>query len=202
MLAVMLILLLATAAAAVSVQATTFEMKAAGNNRRVMQSKLVAEAGLALTMSRIDALGAAVLEKSFKRLEELGTAETIPDGADFGEPNCAPPDDRCDRFSHHASGPTATDFKEPVFTTDPFPSEMLGPRQPYQPWFAVDLRYEEDDPKPIPGYRAEGGGSMKFLHVNLIARGGAVFDQADSVRSARTVHTSCASMMLGPVMSY
>ena len=200
MLAVMLVLLLATATAAISVQATGFEMRASGHGRRAVQSKLVSEAGLALTISRIDALGGESLQTSFKQLERNGA---VPAGGTFNEPDCQfPGDNGCNRFDHYFTNCSATDFSEPAFTNSPLDSTALGPAQGYQPWFAVDLRYTEDDPKPIQGFRVEGGGTMKFLKVDLVARGGTVYNAASSVRANRTIHTSCASLKLGPLMSF
>lgn len=206
MLAVMLILLMATATAAISVQATGFEMRASGHGRRAMQAKLVSEAGLALTVSRIDVLGAASVEASFKALEKNAAADPatyIPDGTAFNEPRCSyPGDNGCNRFGHYFDSSSLTDFREPTFTYPPMTVHSIGGNQAYQPWFAVDLRYDEDDPKPIPGFRAEGGGTMKFIHVDLVARGGTVYNVSATERKARTIHTSCASLKLGPVMSF
>ncbi len=199
MLAVMLVLLLATATAAISVQATGFEMRASGHGRRAMQSKLMSEGGLALTISRIDALGGASLDASFKALEKNNI---VPPGADFNEPNCVyPQDNGCNRFDHNFATPDQSDFVAGNFTHDPMPDDTLGPAQGYQPWFAVDVRYTEDDPKPVAGFRAEGGGTMKFLNVNLVARGGTVYNTAGD-RHNRSIHTSCASLKLGPLMSF
>jgi hypothetical protein len=205
MLAVMLILLLATATAAISVQATGFEMRASGHGRRAMQARLVSEAGLALTVSRIDVLGAASVEASFKALEK--NPDQIPSGAVFNEPDCRyptadrPGDNGCNRFDHYFTSSSVTDFMQPAFTRSPMTAAAIGDNQGYQPWFAIDMRYDEDDPKPIPGFRAEGGGTMKFIRVNLVARGGTVYN-GSGVRSARTIHTSCASLKLGPLMSF
>ena len=200
MLAVMLVLLLATATAAISVQATGFEMRASGHGRRAMQSKLVTEAGLALTISRIDTLGGAHLDMSFKELEKNGV---VPGGATFNEPDCQyPGDNGCNRFDHNYAVAGQSDFVSANFVNSPMPDSALGSSQGYQPWFAVDLRYTEDDSKPIPGFRAEGGGTMKFLHVNLVARGGTVYNTGGGARANRTIHTSCAVLKLGPLMSF
>jgi hypothetical protein len=54
MLVVMLILLVATASAAVAIQATQAELRAAGQERQAVQTRYVAEAGLMTTLSYLD----------------------------------------------------------------------------------------------------------------------------------------------------
>jgi hypothetical protein len=206
MLAVMLILLVATATAAVSVQSTNFELRAAGYNRRATQNKLIAEAGLAAAISVVDSVGVNNLLREMNQLERLAVKDMedpayqcgsaangssfIPDATEFNEPCCQPPFEVCDRFE-------LADFDA---NHPPVSADALGPGQPYQPWFSVDIKLEEDSAGTRPGYAVGKRGSMKFVHVTYTARGGTVL-AGGGANPRRAIRTACASMTLGPVHS-
>jgi hypothetical protein len=87
MLVVMLILLTATALAGISLQATQYELRAAGFDRTAMQTQYVSETAMATTMSWIDAIS---LDGALKNHIGLWNNNTQPDLGWFGEPVLTP----------------------------------------------------------------------------------------------------------------
>jgi hypothetical protein len=85
MLVVMLILLTATAMAAVSLQSTQYELRAAGYNRAAVQTQYVSEAGATATMAWVDA---TCMDSTFLNvhLAKWNLTQTGPDLRLFGEP--------------------------------------------------------------------------------------------------------------------
>jgi len=87
MLVVMLILLTATAMAAVSLQSTQYELRASGYNRAAIQTQYVSEAAAVTTLAWVDA---TTQDQSFKKHLAAWNAITDPVGwpnlAQFGEP--------------------------------------------------------------------------------------------------------------------
>jgi hypothetical protein len=84
MLVVMLILLTATALAGVSLQATQYELRAAGYNRTALQTQYVSEAAMATTLSWVDATS---LDRSIMRHIGAWSAPANPPDLDiFAEP--------------------------------------------------------------------------------------------------------------------
>jgi hypothetical protein len=84
MMVVMLILLTATALAAVSLQSTQYELRASGYNRAALQTQYVSEAAAATTMAWVDATS---MDRSFMRhLATWNLAPNPPDLRQFGEP--------------------------------------------------------------------------------------------------------------------
>jgi hypothetical protein len=89
MLVVMLILLTATAMAAVSLQSTQYELRASGYNRAAVQTQYVSEAAAVTTLAWVDA---ASMDKSFTK--HMAAWNAIPDNQSslwpnvrqFGEP--------------------------------------------------------------------------------------------------------------------
>ena len=85
MLIVMLILLTATALAGITMQATEYELRAAGFSRSAMQTQYVSEAAMSTTLSWIDATS---LDRSIMIHLELwnDTSKKPPQLELFGEP--------------------------------------------------------------------------------------------------------------------
>jgi hypothetical protein len=85
MLVVMLILLTATAMAAISLQATQSELRAAGANRVALQTQYVAEAAMSTSLSWIDSTSVAGTFYTVQ-LKGQNALPNPPDMALFGEP--------------------------------------------------------------------------------------------------------------------
>jgi hypothetical protein len=84
MLVVMLILLTATAMAAVSLQSTQYELRASGYNRAAVQTQYVSEAGAIATLAWVDATS---MDKSFlTHLRKWNDTQYGPNLRQFGEP--------------------------------------------------------------------------------------------------------------------
>jgi hypothetical protein len=81
MLVVMLILLVATASAAVAVHTTQSELHAAGQDRLALQTRYVSEVAITATASWIDQLG-----EDFQGVLDKWSARPAPDLTRFGEP--------------------------------------------------------------------------------------------------------------------
>jgi hypothetical protein len=88
MLVVMLILLTATALAGISLQATQYELRAAGYNRSAIQTQYVSEAAMTTTLSWVDATS---LDRSIMLHIDMWNANTLaPNLSQFGEPGANP----------------------------------------------------------------------------------------------------------------
>jgi type II secretory pathway component PulK len=88
MLVVMLILLTATAMAAVSLQTTQFELRAAGYNRAALQTQYVSEAGANTSIAWVDATS---MDRSFLAHVASWNAQQYPPSMlRFGEPDIVP----------------------------------------------------------------------------------------------------------------
>jgi hypothetical protein len=146
MLVVMLILLVATASAAVSVQTTQSELHAAGHDRMALQARYAAEAALLATTTWIDDLGSS---SKWEGLWNDEQSKPPPIMNAFGEPNIPSIADRhfAIRLTQEQQEPQhageMVSIGPPGVITDPAPVDLLGsfgPNQAYQPTpFAVDL---------------------------------------------------------------
>jgi hypothetical protein len=88
MLVVMLILLTATAMAAVSLQTTQYELRAAGYNRAALQTQYVSEAGANTSIAWVDATS---MDRSFlQHIAAWNSQQYAPSMLLFGEPNVDP----------------------------------------------------------------------------------------------------------------
>jgi hypothetical protein len=83
MLVVMLILLTATAMAAVSLQSTQYELRASGYNRAATQTQYISEAAANTTLAWVDATS---LDRSFLTHLAAWNSVAPPDMLPFGEP--------------------------------------------------------------------------------------------------------------------
>jgi hypothetical protein len=82
MLVVMLILMVATAAAAMSVQATQYELQAAGHERQALQTRYVSEAVMLTTVSWFDKVFDPVTGGGFTRFYDNCSRTDDPDDPD------------------------------------------------------------------------------------------------------------------------
>ena len=210
MLVVMLVLLIATAAAAISVQATTLEMRSAGYTRRELQTKYVAEAGLASAYRTLNRVGPRALLYAMK-----GINVTQPVMANFHEPELGLSATAKTAYRIVSDDYTvaASPLVPPVKTAEDG-SGSLGPGQAYEPWFVVDVYDHYAMASPNPGYRLEGYGQLYFLYANFTARGFTIrtrtqderdsttFNPLNSPLSAgqanQTAFTACGTAQLGP----
>lgn len=84
LLIVMLILLTATTMASISLQATQFELRAAGQSRSALQTQYVSEAAMTTTMSWVDATS---LDRGIMtHIDSWNSKADAPDTTWFGEP--------------------------------------------------------------------------------------------------------------------
>jgi hypothetical protein len=200
MLVVMMVLLISTAASAVAVQSAGFEMRAAGHGRRFTQTQYVAEAALVYGVSYIDRIGGprAVLH---------GMKTSGPPPMDiFGEPDLVGTGYESDGYrmaSNDFYGESVPPVRAPT-TEDP---GSLGPKQAYEPWFAVDIMDVRSVPAVDPGYHVEGYGQLSFAIMNVVARGftiprfqmGPGSDVEDeNYRVGESAHTACSCVVSGP----
>jgi hypothetical protein len=165
MLIVMLIILMATAVAMFAIHATSYEVRASGHVRQLMQTQYVAEAGTMATLSWVDRAGPRTL-MSLMRQATLQRQARGPDGlkmVEFGEPPLLPAKD-------------AYRFDAPQLMTItnvlPVDRESLGGmRQAYAPLVLVDVYDNHIFTRVMAGERADGHGQMRYLRATYTARG-------------------------------
>jgi hypothetical protein len=183
MMAVMLILLLATATAAVTVESTGYEAKASGYNRMAAQVKSISEAGLVTTVATMDRLGAQSLKDAMK----TQTAAKL-EAFNADKPADEPP---------MVEGGYAYRVKYGNYSQTNKPTNKeaaIGPNQAYDVNFSVDIYDAYISNRSIPGYTVDGRpGSLQFLATTYIARGQMLFDN-----QKRIEHVSCACIESGP----
>ncbi len=134
MLVVMLILLTATALAGVSLQATQYELRAAGFDRTAVQTQYVSEAAMATTIAWVDA---ASLDGQF--LKQVGTYDSSPNPLDttkFGEPALTPTNRKDANRTQWSQQARLTNVNLPPLTrpgSNNDPIGTFGPKSNYSP---------------------------------------------------------------------
>ncbi len=186
MLFVMLVLLVATATAAISVQSTNFELRASGYARRAAQTAHVAESALVTTLGVVDRAG----PKSFLYAMERSESPIMQS---FNEPELVTGKQAYRVFSDDF----ANDSVPVVRSQSEADVGSLGPKQAYQPWFAVDIYDVYTAPARTAGYHVEGQGNLVFMHATYIARGmtierGAANPTQGAVNQSARNHCACA----------
>lgn len=169
MLVVLFLLLMATATAVYAVQSTMTEIRASGHHRMATQTDRLAETGLIAALAWVDRSGAEVLMRSTARsaasrldltpFEPVGLAPTKNGLRLYGAG--ASPDGTVMPGELNAGVVNAIDARENV----------LGPRQPYEPFLAVDVYDSHQYVGVIPGYPAGAQGNLKFISATYTARG-------------------------------
>ncbi len=134
MLVVMLILLTATALAGVSLQATQYELRAAGFDRTALQTQYVSEAAMSTTLSWVDSTSL-----SGDILVHIGTWNAASDPMDvtqFGEPKLTASNRGDANRTQWKQQARLTNVNLPPLTrpgSDNDPIGTFGPRSNYSP---------------------------------------------------------------------
>ena len=184
MMAVMLVLLLATATAAVTVESTGFEAKASGYNRLAVQVKNISESSLVKTMAQMDLVTAT----SVMRAMQTNFNDKV-DAYNDGKPADEPPLTQ-KQFGYRIKYDDYPEDDKPITKED-----ALGPNQGYDIDFSVDIFDAFISTRTKPGYAADGrAGSAQFLQMTYIARGQMKFGNNRQVE-----HVSCACIEAGPL---
>jgi hypothetical protein len=188
MLVVLLILMVATATAAMSVQSTNFELRSAGYGRREIQTKYISEAALTAALSTVESAGPQSILAAIQ-----GSAPPLM--GNFNEPEL--------ETGKGGYRILSTDYS--ALATPPVvngANGTLGPGQAYEPWFAVDIYDQYSVPAAVAGYRADGNSSFAFLNATFVARGftvpaGATVPQSSGAVN-QSANTTCGSAQSGP----
>lgn len=166
MLVVLVILLSVTGLAVFAVNATSTELRAAGNARHSMQADYVAQAGIDSTLSLLDnpAFGPGGLHQVFLMREaDAGATYANPQMAPF-EPELAPTS-----IGHRMFSADYTTFGGFAPTETAALSPAVIGRQPYDPSFEVDVYDRMDCSRPIPG--AGASTRLRYSCMTLTSRG-------------------------------
>jgi len=172
MIVVMLVLLTVTALAVYSVQATTYELRAAGHARQAMQAQYVGEAGLVAALAMMDdpTWGPNGFLHSVEMTEQSGT---------LSKPVMAPfePELLADKWAYRM-------FSEDLdlvtlAAVDPLAAPVHraglgandGMSQTHDPLFYVDIHDHYTWTGILPGHRSDGGGRLHHLRATYTARG-------------------------------
>lgn len=169
MLVVLFLLLMTTATAVYAVQSTMTEIRASGHHRMATQTDRLAETGLVAALGWVDRTGPEVLMRSTARsaTSQLNLTPFEPVGLAPGKNGLrlygggSTPDGTVLPGELNAGVANAVDLRENV----------LGPRQPYEPFLAVDVYDSHQYVGVIPGYPAGGQGNLKFISATYTARG-------------------------------
>lgn len=133
MLVVMLILLTATALAGVSLQATQYELRAAGFDRTATQTQYVSESAMATTLSWIDA---TALDRTIMQHIGLWNNTNAPDVGLFGEPVLTPANRQDSNRTQWSQQARLTNVTLPPITmpgSNNDPIGTFGPKSSYSP---------------------------------------------------------------------
>ena len=151
MLVVMLLLMMGTAAAAMSVQATQYELQAAGNERQALQTRYVAETVSLTTVTWFDKVFDPNTGGGFTRFYDTCTSQAPPGMWRYGQPEVDTTTQSACRLSWlsmRAIDPQASTEVGPLSTpvsitqtvtqgqATPDYLGSLGPRQAYRPQLA------------------------------------------------------------------
>jgi hypothetical protein len=191
MMAVMLILLLATATAAVTVESTGFEARASGYNRIAVQVKNISESSLVSTVDAVQRVGV----DSFRMAMQTDYDNKLYDFNTNGKAVDEPP------LQTGAYG-YRVKYSNYVSNTSPLTTEAsIGPNQAYTVGFSVDIVDTYISTRPVPGYSTVAkSGSPQFINMTYIARGQMVIPNSDANTTSKKIeHVSCACVETGPL---
>ena len=201
MLVVLFLLLMATATAVYAVQSTMTEIRASGHHRMATQTDRLAETGLIAALAWVDRSGAEVLMRSTAR-----SAASRLDLTPF-EPVSLAPDKNGLRLYGGGSAPDGSvlpgELNAGVVNAIDLRENVLGPRQPYEPFLAVDVYDSHQYVGVIPGYPAGNQGNLKFISATYTARGRArlpteIRDATDQRFAHETASDARARGVSGP----
>ncbi len=169
MLVVLFVLLMTTATAVYAVRSTMTEIRAAGHHRMATQTDRLAETGLTAGLAWVDRTGPEVLLRSTAR-----SAGSRLDLTPF-EPVGLAPDKNGIRLYGAGASPDGTvmpgELNMGVVNAIDSGDNVLGPRQPYEPFLAVDVYDTYRYVGVLPGYPAGGQGNLTFVSATYTARG-------------------------------
>lgn len=163
MLVVMLVVLIVTATAMFAIHSTMFELRAAGAQRRAMQTQYVAEGSLTTALAMVDNLSAGTIDLAMQRVpidvgrqftpEEPAYTQTTPHFraymADFSS------------MSGVIAPPVETASYGGSFGT------TLG----YQPDFIIDINDSYDPGRTVAGMSATGDSPVAYRIWTITTRG-------------------------------
>ena len=154
MLITMLVLLMATAAGIFGVHSSSFEIRAAGAQRQMMQTQYVGEAGLVSAIAWVDMKTPDLVEMAY---------ENSP------APTMVAPEPAL------VSGARGYRIDLDIMTSDfgrpPLEQDSVGLNNAYRPFVAVEIVDKYDIHRPIPGQAAHGHGRLRYLGWTFTSRG-------------------------------
>lgn len=164
MLAVMLLLLMSTLTGMVALESSTFELRAVGSERRVLQTHYIAESALTATLAHVDAVGPRTVRIVMARdpvaISTSIAAEEPLTGRDITNYRLT--------MSDYAG---AIGALAPVVETSSARGASLGPGLGVVPDFTVDLNDDYLVSRPIAGARSDGYGELRYMMATYTARG-------------------------------
>jgi len=165
MMVVMVVLLSVTALGVFSIHTTSYEIRAAGHSRQAMQAQYVSESALMSVLTYIDVLGPRSILEQERQIRDRASLNK-PDMSVFGEPDL--------HDSKDGTRILAQDMA--VFmTNDPLGIDVMGPaggtRQPYAPFFVIDINDHYKSTQVQAGHDAGGNANVRYLHSTYTARG-------------------------------
>lgn len=154
MLITMLVLLMATAAGMFGVHSSSFEIRAAGAQRQMMQTQVVGEVGLVSAMTLVDMQTPDLFEMAY---------ENSPAPAMVAPEPSLTPGTRAYRIylEDMTSG----------FGRPPLEQSSIGLTSAYRPFLAVEVTDKYDIHRPIPGQASHGNGRLRYLGWTFTSRG-------------------------------
>jgi hypothetical protein len=204
MLVVMFVLLMATATALYAVHSTTSEVRAAGYHRMASQTQQLGESGLTAALTWVDTTGPAVMMSSMEQsaanrldlrpFEPIGLAPNKNALRLYGTTVAS--DGTIQGGELNAGAPSALNFVDDK-------DAVVGTRQPYDTWLAVDIYDTYQYVGVIAGFPAAAQGNLKFLAATYTARGrtrlpGEVRDPLDFRTAHETASDARAHGVSGP----
>jgi hypothetical protein len=163
MLMVLLVILMATATAMFAIHATSFEVRASGHVRQLVQTQYVGEGGVMAALSFVDRIGPRSMQSLMRqRLLMRGGLPAI-DLTHNGEPPML-----VNKDGYRFSGAEL----QAITGLEPVDREGLGgQRQQYTPMLLVDVYDNYIWSHVMAGERADGQGQMRYMRATYTARG-------------------------------
>lgn len=190
MLVVLFLLLMTTATAVYAVQSTMTEIRASGHHRMATQTDRLAETGLTASLAWVDRTGPEVLMRSTAR-----SAASRLNLAPF-EPVSLAPGKNGLRLYGAATAPDGSvlpgELNMGVVNAIDEQANVLGPRQPYVPFLAVDVYDSYRYVGVLPGYPAGGQGNLTFVSATYTARGRARLPNETREADQRFAHETAS----------
>lgn len=164
MLVVMLLLLIVTATATFAMHSTSVELRSTGHSRQRMQTRYVAEAALASSMTLLEQSGSPDALAHSLEASRLGstTRRLAPE-----EPHMAAA--QANHRVELSQFLVTPGVGMPIETTPG--QESLGVGMGYVPVFAVDVNDDYTFTGAVAGHRSDGGGMLAYLAATYTARG-------------------------------